>query len=98
MAEPDAHLALVALQLGEPEEAKKLFTSAGRPDLLNRLLQARPCTTSCQPAIPFCLPAYYCGCLYSVLAECNLHTHIGHGGACCNAVVVETLLPYCTAR
>ncbi|KAL3159994.1 hypothetical protein ABBQ38_010382 [Trebouxia sp. C0009 RCD-2024] len=48
VAEPDAHLALVALQLGEPEEAKKLFTSAGRPDLLNRLLQARPCTTSSQ--------------------------------------------------
>ena len=49
MAEPDAHLALVALQLGEPEEAKKLFTSAGRPDLLNRLLQACLCTTASQP-------------------------------------------------
>ena len=42
--EPDARLGLVAVQLGEPEEAKKLFTSAGRPDLLNKLLQARPAT------------------------------------------------------
>lgn len=62
MAEPDAHLALVALQLGEPEEAKKLLTSAGRPDLLNRLLQActlhhllSACTTFDQLALPFVL-------------------------------------------
>ena len=40
--EPDARLGLVAVQLGEPEEAKKLFISAGRSDLLNKLLQARP--------------------------------------------------------
>ena len=38
--EPDARLGLVALQLGQPEEAKHLFTAAGRPDLLNKMLQA----------------------------------------------------------
>ena len=41
VAEPDARLGLVAVQLGQVEEAKKLFTSAARPDLLNKLLQVR---------------------------------------------------------
>ncbi|DBA86980.1 TPA: hypothetical protein ACH3X2_000362 [Trebouxia sp. C0005] len=40
VAEPDARLGLVAMQLGQLEEAKKLFTCAARPDLLNKLLQA----------------------------------------------------------
>ena len=44
MPELDAQLGLVAVQLGEAEEAKKLFSSAGRPDLLNKLLQAGPAT------------------------------------------------------
>jgi hypothetical protein len=43
VAEPDARLGLVAMQLGQVEEAKKLFTCAGRPDLLNKLLQVRVC-------------------------------------------------------
>lgn len=41
VAEPDARLGLVAVQLGQVEEAKKLFASATRPDLLNKLLQVR---------------------------------------------------------
>ena len=40
MTEPDARLGLVAVQLGQNEEAKKLFAAAGRYDLLNKLLQA----------------------------------------------------------
>ena len=43
MAEPDARLGLVAMQLGQVEEAKKLFICAGRYDLLNKLLQVRVC-------------------------------------------------------
>ena len=43
VAEPDARLGLVAMQLGQVEEAKKLFACAGRHDLLNKLLQVRIC-------------------------------------------------------
>ena len=43
VAEPDARLGLVAMQLGQLEEAKKLFTCAGRHDLLNKLLQVCVC-------------------------------------------------------
>ena len=50
MAEPDARLGLIAVQLGEVEEAKKLFASAGRPDLLNKLLQV--CLTHASIRIP----------------------------------------------
>ena len=53
--EPDARLGLVAVQLEEPEEAKKLFSSAGRPDLLNKLLQARP-AACCVSFSLYCTP------------------------------------------
>jgi hypothetical protein len=43
VAEPDARLGLVAMQLGQVEEAKKLFTCASRHDLLNKLLQVFVC-------------------------------------------------------
>ncbi len=43
VAEPDARLGLVAMQLGQVEEAKKLFTCAARPDLLNKLFQVCVC-------------------------------------------------------
>ena len=43
VAEPEARLGLVAMQLGQVEEAKKLFTCAARPDLLNKLLQVCVC-------------------------------------------------------
>ena len=39
MPEPDARLGLVAVQLGQLEEAKKLLVAAKRPDLLNNLHQ-----------------------------------------------------------
>ena len=39
MTGPDARLGLVAVQLGQLEEAKKLFVAANRPDLLNKLHQ-----------------------------------------------------------
>lgn len=37
--EPDAQLGLVAVQLGQLEDAKQLFVAANRPDLLNKLHQ-----------------------------------------------------------
>lgn len=39
VTEPDARLGLVAVQLGQLEDAKRLFDSANRPDLLNKLHQ-----------------------------------------------------------
>ena len=45
--EPDARLGLVAVQLGQAEEAKQLFTAAARFDLLNKLHQVGSLCVSC---------------------------------------------------
>lgn len=66
--EPDAQLGLVAVQLGEAEEAKKLFSSAGRPDLLNKLLQASPTTFYTNfGAVLLCLLALFRLAVWQVL-------------------------------
>ena len=41
IAEPDAKIAMVAIQLGLLEDAERLYAESGRFDLLNKLLQVR---------------------------------------------------------